>query len=69
MPHFKTRLNCGSAASGELGLHSTSTFPPLGGCSGWLGRSQERGLALALTLDVPQPLLEPHDSYCVVISE
>jgi hypothetical protein len=23
----------------------------------------------ALTLDVPQPLPEPHDSYCVVISE
>ena len=30
---------------------------------------QEHGLALALTLDVPQPLPETHDSYCVVISE
>ena len=49
--------------------HSTVTSPPLVGCSGLLGRSQEHGLALALTLDVPQPLPEPHDSYCVVISE
>jgi len=49
--------------------HSTVTSPPLVGCSGLLGRSQEHGLGLALTLDVPQPLPEPHDSYCVVISE
>ena len=58
-----------SAASGEPDDHSTVTSPPLVGCSGLLGRSQEHGLALALTLDVPQPLPEPHDSYCVVISE
>ena len=56
-----------SAASGEPDDHSTVTSPPLVGYSGWLGRSQEHGLAL--TLDVPQPLPEPHDSYCVVISE
>jgi hypothetical protein len=56
-------------ASGEPDDHSTVTSPPLVDCSGLLGRSQEHGLALALTLDVPQPLPEPHDSYCVVISE
>lgn len=60
-----------SAASGEPDDHSTVTSRPLVGCSGLLGRSQEHGLALALTLtlDVPQPLQKPHDSYCVVISE
>ena len=53
--------------SAGLPASSTVTSPPLVGCSGLLGRSQEYGLAL--TLDVPQPLPEPHDSYCVVISE
>ena len=62
-----------AASSGVIGLFMRvglpEIFAPLVGCSGLLGRSQEHGLALALTLDVPQPLPEPHDSYCVVISE
>ena len=33
--------------------HSTVTSPPLVGCSGLSGCSQEHGLGLALTLDVP----------------